>query len=92
MESEEDMHKKTSLGIVDLVFFNGASNVQNAGKILRAFSPCVTVGHGAEHVASLLFLMFTQRLKTPETLRLCQEDLQYFWFGEVQPLGNVQEV
>jgi hypothetical protein len=26
MESEEDMYKKTSLGIVDLVFFDGASN------------------------------------------------------------------
>ncbi len=64
MESEKDMHKKTSPGIVDLVFFDGASNVQNAGKILRVFNPRVTVGHGAKHVASLFFLMFTQRLKT----------------------------
>jgi hypothetical protein len=55
MESEEDMHKKTSPGIVDLVCFDGASNVQNAGKILRVFNPCVTVGHGAKHVASLFF-------------------------------------
>jgi len=55
MESEEDMHKKTSPGIVDLVFFDGASNVQNAGKILRAFNPRITVGHGAEHVVSLFF-------------------------------------
>ena len=55
MESEEDFHKKTSPGIVDLVFFDGASNVQNAGEILRAFNPRITVGHGAEHVVSLFF-------------------------------------
>ena len=55
MESEEDMHKKTYSGLVDLVFFDGASNVQNAGKILRAFNPRITVGHGAEHVVSLFF-------------------------------------
>ncbi len=55
MESEEDVHKKTSPGIVNLVFFDGVSNVQNAGKILRAFNPRVSVGHGAKHVASLFF-------------------------------------
>jgi hypothetical protein len=55
MESEEDMHKKTLPGIVNLVFFDGASNVQNAGEILRAFNPRITVGQGAEHVVSLFF-------------------------------------
>jgi hypothetical protein len=55
MESEEDIHKKTYSGLVDLVFFDGASNIQNAGKILRAFNPRITVGHGAKHVVSLLF-------------------------------------
>jgi hypothetical protein len=55
MESEEDMHKKTYSGLVDLVYFDGASNVQNAGKILRAFNPRITVGQGAEHVVSLFF-------------------------------------
>jgi hypothetical protein len=33
-----------------LVFFDGASNVQNAGKIMKAFNPCITVGHSAKHV------------------------------------------
>ena len=55
MESELDIHKKRSPGIVDLVFFDGASNVQNAGQILQAFNPRITVGHGAEHVVSLFF-------------------------------------
>ena len=35
MESELDIHNKRSPGIVDLVFFDGASNVQNAGQILQ---------------------------------------------------------
>jgi hypothetical protein len=55
MELELDVHNKKCPGIVDLVFFYGASNVQNAGKILKAFNPCITVGHGAEQVVSLFF-------------------------------------
>ncbi|KAL3766558.1 hypothetical protein ACHAWU_007798, partial [Discostella pseudostelligera] len=42
-------------GAVDLIMFDGASNVQNAGRILNALDPRITVGHGAEHVVSLLF-------------------------------------
>ena len=41
--------------IVDLAFFDGASNVQNAGAILQSMYPRMTIGHGAEHVVSLLF-------------------------------------
>ena len=52
IESEEDILKRKSQGIVDLVFFDGASNVQNAGKTLRAFNPCITDGHRANHVVS----------------------------------------
>jgi hypothetical protein len=55
MESELDVHNKKCPRIVDLVFFDGGSNVQNAGKILKAFNPSITVGHGAEHVVSLFF-------------------------------------
>ncbi len=46
-------HKCT--GIVDLVLFDGASNVQNAGELLQVKYPCITVGHGAEHVVLLFF-------------------------------------
>jgi hypothetical protein len=55
MESEVDVHNKRCHGIVDLVLFDGASNVQNAGTILQTFNPRITVGHGAEHVVSLFF-------------------------------------
>ncbi len=48
MESEPDVHNKKCPGIVTLVFFDEASNVQNAGEILKAFNPCITIGHGAD--------------------------------------------
>jgi hypothetical protein len=64
METEKDVHKKTYSGLVDLVFFDGASNVQNAGKILHAFNPCITVKHGAEHVVSLLFADVYTKVKS----------------------------
>jgi hypothetical protein len=52
MELELDVHNKHCPGIVDLVFFDGASNVQNAGQILQAFNPRITVGHGVEHIGT----------------------------------------
>ncbi len=55
MELELDVHNKKCPGTVDLVFFDGASNDQNAGKILKAFNPRITVGHGAKHLVSLFF-------------------------------------
>ena len=44
--------------LVDLVIFDGASNVQKAGKILEERYPLITCIHGAEHVVSLFFLMW----------------------------------
>lgn len=41
--------------LIDLVYFDGASNVQLAGEILAKFYPRVTCLHGAEHVVSLVF-------------------------------------
>ena len=40
---------------VDLVIFDGASNVQKAGVILEVHFPRLTVLHGAEHVISLFY-------------------------------------
>jgi hypothetical protein len=54
-ENAEDTHQKKCLGIVNLVFFDGASNIQNAGEILKVLFPCITVGQGAKHVVSLFF-------------------------------------
>ena len=39
----------------DIVFFDGGSNFQLAGRILQARFPRITVVHGLEHVLSLVF-------------------------------------
>ncbi len=41
--------------IVDLIMFDGASNVQLAARIVARYHPRITVCHGAEHVISLFF-------------------------------------
>ena len=54
LEEEMDGRHKCT-GVVDIIFFDGASNVQNAGKPLSIKHHCINVGHGAEHVVSLFF-------------------------------------
>jgi hypothetical protein len=50
-------------GVVDLVLSDGASNVQNAGKLASITYPHITIVHGAEHVVSLFFKdIFTKML------------------------------
>ncbi len=39
--------------IVNLIMFDGASNVQLVGKIIAQHHPHITVCHGAEHVIAL---------------------------------------
>ena len=39
--------------MVDLLFFDGASNVQSSGRIIQSQHPNVTLGNGFEHVSSL---------------------------------------
>jgi len=40
---------------IDLIYFDGASNVQKAGRILANHYPRITSLHAAEHVVSLFF-------------------------------------
>jgi hypothetical protein len=42
--------------MADVVFFDGGSNFQLAGRIIRARFPRITVVHGLEHVLSLVFV------------------------------------
>ena len=55
MKKSMNKHNKLHPEVVDLVLFDGASNVLKAGKILAINHPCITVVHGAEHVFSLFF-------------------------------------
>jgi hypothetical protein len=57
IEETKDLNnqKTDHRGVVDLVLFDGASNVQNATKLVSITYPHITVVHGAEHVVSLFF-------------------------------------
>ena len=46
---------KACTGICDIVFFDGATNVQNYGLIPLARYPRISVGNGSEHVVALFF-------------------------------------
>ena len=46
---------------VDVLFFDGRSNFQLAGRIIQAKFPRVTVVHGLEHMLSLMFLKIYQK-------------------------------
>jgi hypothetical protein len=61
-ETKDFNNQKTDHhGVVDLLLFDGASNVQNAAKLASITYPCITVVHGAEHVVSLFFkVIFTK--------------------------------
>ena len=48
--------------VVDLVLFDGASNVQLAGNILNAHFPRISVVHGAKHVMSLFSMTCSRSL------------------------------
>jgi hypothetical protein len=55
-QMKDPNNKKTDhRGVVDLVLFDGASNVQNAGKLVFINYPCITVVHGIEYVVTLFF-------------------------------------
>ena len=41
--------------IIDLIMFDGASNVQLAAIFVARYHPRITVCHGAEHVIALFF-------------------------------------
>ena len=50
--------------VVDLVQFDGASNVQLSGRILASYYPRITVCHGAEHSIALFFKDVFEKVKS----------------------------
>ena len=46
--------------LVDLFYFDGASNVQKAGRLLSVKYPRAVCLHGSEHVVSLFFSDFAK--------------------------------
>jgi hypothetical protein len=50
------LEARAKSNIVDLIMFDGTSNIQLAAKNVARYHPCITtVCHGAEHVISLFF-------------------------------------
>ena len=81
LENEVDSNKLRHTGIVDLVYFDGAKNVQNAGLILAAKYPRITVGHGAEHVVSLFFSDVFNHTKEYNALSKFYKVCRNIWGG-----------
>jgi hypothetical protein len=81
LENELDGNKLCHNGIVDLVYFDGAKNVQNAGLILAAKHPRITVGHGAEHVVSLFFSDVFNHTKEYRSLSKFYKVCRNIWGG-----------
>jgi hypothetical protein len=64
---------------VDIVLFDGAANVQKAGRIFEAKYPRVTCVHGAAHLLSLFFSDFFKAKLRMLLTRLCKGTNK--WFG-----------
>jgi len=54
--------RNTYAGVVDLVFFNGTSNVQKAGTISEKRFPRITSACAAEHTTSFFFDNFFSQI------------------------------
>ncbi len=69
--------------VVDLVIFDGASNVQKAGDVLQAKWNRLSVIHGAEHVMSLFFGDLFKRSELQVFVNVCRQAYQLFGSGSM---------
>jgi Protein of unknown function (DUF 659) len=78
--------------IVDLLWFDGASNVQKAGEILEATFPRATSLHGAEHVTSLFFSDIAKLAPIRMLIKLSRRLYRVFGSGAMHaPYAMFQE-
>jgi hypothetical protein len=69
IEMTKNSQFSNNTGVVDLLLFDGASNVQKAAQLVSVAYPQITVIHGAEHVVSLFFKdVFTNKPIGPAAL------------------------
>ncbi len=82
-EAKDPNNQKTDhRGVVDLVLFDGARNVQNAAKLASITYPCITVFHGAEHVVSLFFKdTFTKNASVTMFIPVFKMVQKYLWIN-----------
>ena len=67
--------KKT---IVDMVIFDGATNMQKAGSTIEISNPLVTCVHGAEHITNLFFSDVSKTLIGKKLIKLCRKIIKWF--------------
>jgi hypothetical protein len=70
---------KIGAEFVDLLLFDGASNVQKAGRLLSIKYPRITTRHGAEHVIALHLGDIAKSFHVKLLIRVYRR--VYHWFG-----------
>ncbi len=92
-QTKDPNNQKTNhRGVVDLVLFDGASNVQNAGKLVSITHPRITAVHGAEHVISLFFKdIFTNNASVPMFIPVFKKVQKYLWINLSRSSYHLQE-
>ena len=82
LAEREDTYGNKCKGMLDLMLFDGGSNVQKCGRIMAAQFPRLTVLHGAEHVLALVFSDMYKSVEPylHENGQHLQEGQEYFWF------------
>jgi len=79
LENREDSGGQKFRGFVDLLLFDGGSNVQKCAEIMRARVPRITVLHGAEHALSLYFKdIFTKVKAFKRMANICRKARNVF--------------
>jgi hypothetical protein len=61
----------------DVIYFDGASNFQKAGRILEVTYPRTMVVHGAEHVVSLFLTTCSTYLFFNSSIKLQEDCIEY---------------
>ena len=70
--------------LINIVFFDGGSNMQLAGSIIQDVFPRISVAHGMEHVLNLMF-------KDISKIKIVQvRDLEYSFFCNHAGYNNEQ--
>jgi hypothetical protein len=92
-QTKDPNNQKTDhQGVADLVLFDGASNVQNAGKLVSITYPHITIVHGAEHVVSLFFKdIFTKYASVPMFIPGFKTVQKYLWINSSRSSCHLQE-
>ena len=91
-ETKDPNNQKTvHHGVVDLLLFDGASNVQNAAKLASVIYPHITVVHGAEHYFTVLQGHINQNASVPMFIPVFKTVQKYLWINSSRSSCHLQE-